>query len=76
MAKPKELSITQQRWLARIRATGRVRFDLTETGGDHFFFDSGQLVPARTVRALIAAGLLRPIGDALFRGMSQSYEPH
>lgn len=68
-----ELSVTQLRWLSRIEHEGVVRFERTETGDDHFFFNSGQTVPARTVRVLMRHGRLVPLGDGLFAGTSQSF---
>lgn len=50
-----------------------MRFEITETGDDHFFFNSGQTVPSRTVRVLIRHGRLVPLGDGLFAGTSQSF---
>lgn len=70
---PKPLTKTNERWLQRIRAAGYLRFERTETGDEHFFLDSGKTVPWPQVHVLKDRGLLQPIGDGLFSGVTQSF---
>lgn len=71
--RPDELTKTNLRWLERIRAAGYLRFERTETGDEHFFLDNGKTVQWPQVHVLQDRGLLVPIGDGLFSGVTQSF---
>jgi hypothetical protein len=43
-------------------------------GEEVFFADKGHRVNRRTVKKLIEAGKIAPVGDGLFEGDTQSYE--